>query len=429
MALYSFCISKSKQTRLRCRQRHFLGAVATASVLALALTGGAQAKTFPAVPTSSLPPAPPAVSPASPSKPRPASPGIPFAGLSLVAQDGVSLLYTNQGGYGFGTANPLDTPQITAVFHLKNDTNKPITLSRLEPSCHCTHAEPLPLSAALPTIAPGQMAAIRVTVDLAGHPAGNLEKTVTVYVAGSTRPAAVLAMEGLLMPLVSVTPALLDFGIVAAGKEKTLPVTVTVDPRLIPGGVLPELRSSNAALRLVPQPVVVTPAFAGTSKMVTRSYAAVLSANAPLGPVNGSLSFAPLPQASPVAAEAFTGGSVLLLGQVQGEVSALPQSLAFGTVKQGEEATRQVALMGNSADAVKAVLVSSPSAFISARLQPLSPTFGAGGQIVTNARTVLVTLSRNAPPGTMQTQLKVSLASGRRLLIPLSAYVSAPLSY
>lgn len=416
--------------RLPRRRNYLLGAFAAAGVLALALTGGAQAKTFPAVPTSTLPAAP-AVAAASPSKTRPASHGIPFAGLSLEARDGVSLLYTNQGGYGFGTANPLDTPQITAVFHLKNDTNKPITLSRLDPSCHCTTAtvEGVPASAALPAIAPGKTAAIRVTVDLAGHPAGNLEKTVTVYIAGSTRPAAVLAVEGILTPLVSLTPSLLDFGIVAAGKEKTLPVTVIVDPRLIPGGVLPELRSSNAALRLIPQPAIVTPASAGISKTITRSYVAVLSPNAPLGPVNGSLSFVPLPQASPIAAEAFTGGSVLLLGQVQGEVSALPQSLAFGTIKQGEEATRQVALMGSTADAVRSVSVSSPSAFITAHLQPLSPTFGAGGQIVTSARTVLVTLSRNAPTGTMQTQLKVSLASGRRLLIPLSAYVSAPISY
>jgi hypothetical protein len=419
MDLHSFILSPR-------RRKHSLGVFAAASLLALVLTGGAQAKTFPAVPTSSLPPAPAA---APQSKPRPASPGIPFAGLSLEAQDGVSLLYTNQGGYGFGTANPLDTPQITAVFHLKNDTNKPITLSRLEPSCHCTHAEPLPLSPTLPTIAPGQTAAIRVTVDLAGHPAGNLEKTVTVYVAGSARPAAVLAVEGVLTPLVSLTPTLLDFGVVAAGQEKILPVTVTVDPRLIPSGVLPELRSSNAALRLVPQPAVVTPASAGASKTLTRSYVAVLSASAPLGPVNGSLSFAPSSQADSVATEAFSGGSVLLLGQVQGEVSALPQSLAFGTIKQGEEATRQVALMGNSADAVKSVSVSSPSAFISARLQPLSPTFGAGGQLVTNARTLMVTLSRNAPPGTVQTQLKVSLASGHRLIVPITAYVSTPVTF
>lgn len=432
MARY-FASRRSSRLPLR-RSLHSLKLGASASVLTVLMTGAvitstAQAKTFPAVPTSTLSPAP--ATPTASGKPRPASPSIPFAGLSLKAQDGVSLLYINQGGYGFGTANPLDTPTVQAVFHLKNDTNKPITLSRLDPSCHCTTAtvEGIPAGAALPTIAPGGAAAIRVKVDLAGHPAGNLEKTVTVYVAGSTRPAAVLAMEGVLMPLVSVTPALLDFGIVAAGKEKTLPVTVTVDPRLTPGGVLPELRSSNGALRLVPQPALVTSASASTSKTITRAYSAILSANAPLGPVNGSLSFVPSTQTNPAAAEAFAAGSVLLLGQVQGEVSALPQSLAFGTVKQGEEATRQVALMGDSADAVKAISVSSPSAFISARLQPLSPTFGAGGQIITNARTVMVTLSRNAPSGTMRTQLKVSLASGRRLLIPLSAYVSAPVSY
>ena len=405
---------------------------AATSALALLLTTGAQAETFQAVPNGTLSPVSPPSKIQPQTKPRPASPGVPFAGLSLQAQENISLLYVNQGGYGFGTANPLDTLQVTAVFHLKNETNKPITLSRLEPSCHCTTAivEGTPVGAALPAIAPGQAAAIRVTVNLAGHPAGNLEKTVTVYVAGHTQPAAVLAMEGVLTPLVSLTPSLLDFGIVAAGKEKTLPIIVNVDSRLALGGVLPELRSSNASIRLVSQPTITNLAAGKTPaivpKMFTRTFTAILSANAPLGPVNGTLSFAPPAAADPVAAKAFTGGSVLLLGQVQGEVSALPQSLAFGMVKQGEEATRQVALMGNNADAVRSVSISSPSVYISTRLQPSAPTFGVGGQIVTNSRTVMVTLRRDAPVGTLQTQLKVLLASGRRLVIPLSAYVSAP---
>ena len=413
--------------------KHF----AAASALILLLTAGAKAETFQAVPNGAPSPAP-ATSTArlQTPKPRPASPGIPFAGLSLLAQGGVSLLYENQGGYGFGTANPLDTPQVSAVFHLKNDTAKPLTISRLDPSCHCTTAtvEGALAGAALPTIAPGKMIAVRVTADLAGHPAGNLEKTVTIYLAGHTQPAAVLAMEGVLTPLVALTPSPLDFGSVAADKEKSLPITVTVDPRLLTGGRLPELRSSNSALRLVPQPTIIALAAAsagraGAPKMVTRTYNAVLSAHAPLGPVNGTLSFAPPAQASSASAQAFGAETILLLGQVLGEVSAQPQSLSFGTVRQGQEATRQVSLMGDTPDAVRSVSVSSPSAFISAHLQPLSAVFGASSQVVTNARTIMVTLSRDAPAGTMQTQLKVSPASGRRLLIPLSAHVGTPVSY
>lgn len=410
--------------------------IAAASALALLLTAGAQAETFQAVPNSTPSPTPATSKARLQTKPRPASPGIPFAGLSLQARDGVSMSHVNQGGYGFGTVNPLETPRISAVFHLKNDTDKPVTLSRLDPSCHCTTAtiEGTPAAAVLPTIAPGKVVAVRVTVDLAGHPAGNLEKTVTVYVAGRTSPAAVLAMEGVLTPLVSLTPSLLDFGISAAGKEKSLPVTVTVDPRLLAGGRLPELRSSNSALRLVPQPTLITLAAASAGKTsvprtITRNYTVILSAHAPLGPVNGTLSFAPPASADPASAQAFAGGTILLLGQVQGEVSAQPQSLSFGTVKQGQEATRQVSLMGETADAIRSVSVSSPSAFITARLQPLAVSFGASGQMITNARSVLVTLSRDAPAGTVQTQLKVSLASGRRLLIPLSAYVSGPVGY
>lgn len=200
--------------------RYARHALATSSALALLLTAAAHAETFPAVPTRTLPSSSAAVVPQPQSKLRPASPGIPFAGLSIQAQDGVSLLYENQGGRNFGTLNPLDTPTIQAVFHLKNETDKPIRIERLLPSCHCTHVEALPPQVGALTVTPGQTLALHVSVDLAGHPAGNLEKSVSVYVPGQIQPIAVLVMEATLTPLVALSPPLLDFGTVPAGKVR-----------------------------------------------------------------------------------------------------------------------------------------------------------------------------------------------------------------
>lgn len=397
------------------------------SALTLLLIATVHAETSPAAPIRPLPP--PLAAEASPqpqSKLRPTSPNIPFAGLSIQALDGVSLLSENQGRRSFSTLNPLDTPKIQAVFHLKNETDKPILLERLQPSCHCTMAtvEGVPAGAALPTIAPGQTVAVRVTVDLAGHPAGNLEKSVSVYVPGQTPPAAVLIMQATLTSLVTITPPLLDFGTVPAGTTARQTLTVTADARLAPGGILPALRSSSPSLRLDPQPVA--PPKTAALRSFTRAYTVTLSPDAALGPLSGVVRFDPLAGAKPdsAAAQAFTGASVLLLGQVQGEVSALPQTLAFGTVRLGEESIRQIGLTGTSAASVKSLSVVSASPWVSAHLGPLAPTFEAGGRLVDAGRTLQVTLSRQTPPGTVKTQLKVRLASGRALLIPVSAYVS-----
>ena len=414
------------------KHTHLAKHLAAAGALALLLTAAAQAETFPAVPTSTLPPKPTAaVSPTSLDKPRPASADVPFAGLSIQPQQGTALPYANQASRDFGTLSPLDTPNVQALFRLKNETDKPILLDRLQPSCHCTHVEAIPVQTGALIVAPGQTLTLHVTVDLAGHPAGGLEKSVSIYVPGQTQPAALLLMRATLTPLVSLTPTLLDFGVPPAGKPEQRTITVTVDPRLASGGSLPALRSSSPFVRLLAQPVIVTATTAAqpASTPLTRTYSVILSPDTPIGPINGVLSFAPPAGGSADAAQTFAGSSVLFMGQVKGEVGALPQSLAFGPVKQGEEAIRQIALTGNTAGDVKELRVASPSLYISAHLLPLSPSFGVGNQLVTNVRTLVVTLSPQAPAGTMQTQLRVSLASGRRLVIPITAYVSAPVSY
>ena len=415
-------------SRLNQAARYCRRTFAVSSALTLLLTAAAHAKTFPAVPTRTLPPV--AAAPQPQGNLRPATPGIPFAGLSIQAQDSVSLLSENQGERSFGTLNPLDTPKIQAVFHLKNETDKPILLERLQPSCHCTHAQAIPPQAGALTVAPGETLALYVSVDLAGHPAGSLEKSVSVYVPGQTQPAAVLIMKATLTPLVALSPPLLDFGTVPAGKAKPLTLTVTVDPRLAPRGVLPALRLSSSVLRLVPQPIIVTQADGAVKpKTITRNYIVSVPANAPLGPISGTVSFAPAGEPNSAVSQAFAAGSVLLLGQVQGEVGAVPQTLSFGTVRQGEGASRQISLLGNQAGDVKTLSTASPSPYITARLLPPATSFGTGSQLVTSARSLRVTLSPQAPAGTMQTQLRVTLASGRRLVIPITAYVSAPINY
>ena len=58
-----------------------------------------------------------------------------------------------------------------------------------------------------------------------------------------------------------------------------------------------------------------------------------------------------------MAAQAFAAGSVLVFGQVQEEVCALPHSVTFGTVKQGEEAGLKIALIGVNAKNIKNISV------------------------------------------------------------------------
>ena len=382
----------------------------------------------PTLPVNSLPITIPVIRPRA----------VPFAGLRVAPTAGVQTAAPNQGQHDFGTVSALDTPSIEQTFLLSNSTPTPLVLDRFQPSCHCTTVtvEGTSTGAVMPTLLPGKTLTVHVRVSLADLAPGPLLKTVLVYTRGDSQPAAVLTLTGELKPAVTLSPNLLDFGQVALGHPQTLPVTATLDARLTDNGTLPILASTNPNIRISPQPEVISRLKTGaqiSSKQSTstalvgsrrRTYLVTLSPSA-AGPITGSLSLVSSGR-DPKATSALAGASVLLLGQVTGDLSAQPPVLAFGTVRLGQGTARQIVLTGKDPADVTAPKITSGNSYVSAKLTA-APLF-TGGQLQTSSRVLEVTLAANAPLGLLQTQLKIFLPNGQCLLVPVSAFVSPELA-
>lgn len=364
---------------------------------------------------------------------------VPFAGLRVAPAAGVQTAAPNQGQHDFGIVSALDTPSIEQTFTLSNSTPAPLVLDRLQPSCHCTMAtaEGTTVAGVLPTLAPGKTLAVHVTVSLTDLAPGPLLKTVLVYTKGNPQPAAVFTLTGELKPAVTLSPNLLDFEQVALGHPQTLSVTATLDARLTGSGSLPILASTNPNIRINPQPEVLSrlksnlvkanpqpgknsPASSTLIGSRRRTYLVTLLPTA-AGPITGSLSFVSSGH-DPKTTSALANASVLLLGQVTGDLSAQPPVLAFGTVRLGRGTARQVVLTGKDPADVTAPKITSGNSYVSAKLTA-APLF-TSGQVQPASRILEVTLAANAPLGLLQTQVKVSLPNGQCLLVPVSAFVS-----
>ena len=135
-----------------------------------------------------------------------AAPGFPFVGLRVSAGKAITLTASNAGGYNFGTRS-LPAPGLAqAEFELRNTADYPLTVDRLQPTCHCTTGvvmvglEVLDASHPIPILPPGASLKVRVTVILAGHAPGPLRKSVLIFVTGHSDPVARLDISGTLLP-------------------------------------------------------------------------------------------------------------------------------------------------------------------------------------------------------------------------------------
>lgn len=327
--------------------------------------------------------------------------------------------------YDLGETSLLDRREITHTFVLHNDGHTPLTLDEFIPSCHCTSAAiekygttaSIPADGTLPTLAPGQQAAVRVTIIAEPYLTGLLDKSVGVYAQGRTEPIATLEVSATLRPSVALTPAALDFGTVAAGQSRSLTLTADLDTRLLPGGTgTPSLVASDPDLQIVPVPTANVASVAAGSTWRTLTYRVTLAQDASLGPVRDLIRFAPSSGAASDLSLA-DGPSVPVTGEVAGAAAAAPASLAFGVVRQGRPSVRTLLLVSQAA-----VL---PSATVRADSPHVTTHWG---KTTSQGRALDVTLNGDAPAGSMQTQIVITLSNGQRLCIPITAYVStAPL--
>lgn len=372
--------------------------------------------------------------------------------LAVVATPGVAVTAPNQGRFNFGQVSLLDQPRLEKTFTLRNHGNAPVALQRLSSNCGCIgtvvttpgslapgrergrEAEPA-ATAPLPTLAPGQKTYVRVSVDLAQIPPGAVNKSVSVYAEGESIPVARLEVAGTLSPLVTFSPALLDLGPITAGQEHSRTFTATFDARLLQHGSAPPfaLASRNPAIRLRPLPEPTpTSERASAKEMLTRTYTLTVLPDAPIGPLQNQVVMKTTPSGSsalakptvPSAPSVPSNASLLIVGQVLGEVSAQPQAVALGLTTPGKATTREVVLVAKNAALLENLRAEAASALIDVH-QKTDDTSGDGEARSKErlTRTLEVTLKPGAPAGVLQSNLIVTLASGRRLVIPVNGYV------
>lgn len=134
------------------------------------------------------------------------APGFPFVGLRVSAGKAITLTASNAGVYKFGTRSLTAPGLAQAEFELRNTADYPLTVDRLQPTCHCTTgvvmvgSEVLDASHPIPILPPGASLKVRVTVILAGHAPGPLRKSVLIFVTGHSDPVARLDISGILLP-------------------------------------------------------------------------------------------------------------------------------------------------------------------------------------------------------------------------------------
>ncbi len=429
-----------------------LACLITAATL-LGATASATRASLPAVP----PPATSSQAQSSPSQPvsgqGAATPTQTAASLTVVATPGVTLPAPNQGTFDFGQVSLLDKTRIEQTFTFRNDANTSLALAHLKLSCGCTSAvvqtkkkgssvrETWPSPTALPTLAPGDEMSVQLVVDLTPFAPGRLSKTALVHAQGYSQPVATSVITGTLLPSVTFTPAVVDFGAVTAGEARSVILTAAFDPRLASSGPSTPLVSTNPAVRISPETAASAsgepslPSKDGDSKMPVRAYRVTLAKDILLGALSGILSFAPQDSTGTAApassaasrniSAALRSARVALVGQVNGDISAQPQALALGMVPKGQDATQQIVLTGANAAALENLKIICGSSWLSARLDasPAAPAPGEAGPAQKPVKTLAVTLGSGAPAGILQTELNITLANGQRLLIPVNAYV------
>jgi len=394
-----------------------------------------------ALPLTALVPAPSAAA-TDEAVPKSAA-AVASAGLAIIAAQDVVSTGPNRAAYTFGTVSLFDRTRVEHTFTLRNSGARPLTISRVKSTCGCTSAvvakegspggEAARTGAGLPTtLEPGEELALRVTVDLRPLPPGRIRKSVSVYLENGDEPAAIPEVTGTLLPSVSFEPGIVDLKRTMPEERKSLVLTATFEPRLLAAVPDPVLVSSNPAVRVTALSALANSSApsAGPPSPI-RLYRVELAADAPLGPLSGILSFRTRVPAESTAEPDPTAAALLsvrvpLTGRVVGAVSASPQTLALGVVARGQEATRAVTLTGKTTEDLTGLRVESESRWISGELldeiAPREADSATGGESGMT-RTLRVKLAADTPPGGVTANLIVILQSGRRLLLPMSAFV------
>ncbi len=120
--------------------------------------------------------------------------------------------------------NPaVDVSSVTTEFNFTNKGQKPVTITKADPSCDCLKVQ---ISGGKLKYAPGESGVIRITFDL-GNSSGTVDKTMPIFLDADPedKPSVVLTVRAHIPVLVGVEPKTVRWEL---GGDKLDPQTIRI---------------------------------------------------------------------------------------------------------------------------------------------------------------------------------------------------------
>jgi hypothetical protein len=238
-------------------------------------------------------------------------------GLEVVAERGSIIENATTARTDLGHIDPIDRPSGQAVFVVRNNSSRPVSLQRFVTSCPCTSATLIQPAAELPvSLGPGAEADVSVSVDLAEQ-RGPITKHVWLYVDGSDTPWVQFKVTADVTPDIVAYPNHISFGRVSEGSPQTRLVHVDIDARLLAGDKRLVAVSSIPAVLVTAESEDRQTRNAHGRPSAVRTIKVSLSPAARPGPFEALISFFPATSADS-AAVSLSNAVVLVDGDVVG---------------------------------------------------------------------------------------------------------------
>lgn len=232
----------------------------------------------------------------------------------------------------------VDVDEQTAVFKFTNTGDKVVKILDKKATCGCTVPD-----LAKTEFQPGESGEIAVSYNARGKH-GKQNQTVTLTTDDPGEPRVQLTISAEVMPLVSIEPAIVQFGQVNKGQEKTARVTVT--------GRMPDFKVTDATLsasdKMKIQIISTEPTMVDGQPGAKVTLELTVPANHPVGRISQTGTLRTTESRREIM-------NFTALGEVLGDLAANPGRIALGNIKPGSEFRGELKLLSRSGKPFKVI--------------------------------------------------------------------------
>lgn len=314
--------------------------------------------------------------------------------------------------YNFGEVDGLTTHEINLKLYVRNSQSSASTIFHISTSCGCTTVTP---NAMLPFVLhPGKKLLVRIKLDLTSQHPGDLDKYVWIFSSGQPNPGVVLELKGRMISPIRFSPMQVDFGHLDYGSNKTLPLSIWMDDRLINNGVWPKITSSVTSVQIKTASQPQSAMFHGNDGETT-TYNITIPPNAPIGNLEGEIYFVPQKSLSQPLTVLLSSETIPVFGTVVGKLSASPSMFIFSGVKPGAAAKSSILITSQTALSLTGMHVKTNSKALTVSIHPLHK-----GR-TSNKWILVVTLKKEQQSNQIHSNVELTTSSGEKLEIPVLA--------